>query len=309
MTVVAAGRGRVISPLVGSAAHSKGYWRESWDRLLEDRGGIVAGMVLILMVLVAALAPVLSALVTHVSYSRQDLDNTFLPPGRTHLLGTDEIGRDTLTRLLFGGQVTFEVAFLTVLMLLFVGTTVGVVAGFFGGWIDQLLMRAVDMLLSIPTIFLLILLSILEPFHLSPHTPGSLAVIIAVISWGPLARLTRAETLAVKERDFMIAARSLGAGPLRLMLRHLLPNILAVIVVTATLAIGQVILVEAAIDFVGLGIRAPIPSWGNMLFNAQGYFTHSWWLVLLPGATIFITVMSANIFGNALRDALDPRLR
>ena len=165
-------------------------------------------------------------------------------------------------------------------------------------------MRTVDVVLSIPAVFLFILMSIL--FRPNAIT---LSLIIASVGWGVLARLVRGEVLSVRSRDFMLATRSIGAGDLRLIGRHLLPNVLPIMVVAASLAVGQVILIEAALDFLGLGILPPTPSWGNMLTNAQSYFVHSGWLVIFPGFTIFITVLAANLFGNAVRDAFDPRLR
>ncbi len=274
---------------------------------------MTAGALVLLMVAIAVAAPFLSKyVINHTPYAI-DLANTFSPPSKTNWLGTDEAGRDTLTRLVYGAQVTLTVAFLAVLVSLLVGGTVGLVAGFYGGWVDNILMRFVDILLAIPSIYLLILLTILQPkigpVHLSTSDPRSLAVIIAVVGWGVLARLVRGETLSVKNRDFMVAARSIGASDFRLLARHLLPNVLAVMIVSASLGTGAIIITESVLDFIGLGIQPPIASWGNMLTNSQTYFYHSIWLVMLPGAMIFITVLAMNLFGNALRDAFDPRLK
>ncbi|HEV2475533.1 MAG TPA: ABC transporter permease, partial [Candidatus Dormibacteraeota bacterium] len=196
------------------------------------------------------------------------------------------------------------VAFLTVGIALSVGTAVGMGAGYYGGWIDDLLMRFVDMVLAIPAIFLFILMSIL--IH---PTPITLAGIIASVGWGNVARLVRGEVLSVKQRDFILATRSIGARDFRMMVRHLLPNVLPVLIVAASLGVGQIILIEAALDFLGLGIQPPTPSWGNMLTNAESYFYHSAWLVYFPGIMIFVTVLASNVFGNAIRDAFDPRLK
>jgi peptide/nickel transport system permease protein len=206
--------------------------------------------------------------------------------------------------LIWGARVSLGVAFLTVAMSLTVGTAVGMIAGYYGGWLDDVLMRFVDMVLAIPAIFLFILMSML--FRPNPVT---LAAIVASVGWGSVARLVRGEVLSVKQRDFILATRSIGARDTRLMLRHLLPNVLPVLIVAASLGVGQIILVEAALDFLGLGIQPPTPSWGNMLTNAQSYFFRSGWLVALPGATIFLTVLASNVFGNAVRDAFDPRLK
>jgi peptide/nickel transport system permease protein len=292
---------------------AQSYWSESWERLRGTRVGMGAGALVLVMVAIAVLAPLLATYVIHHTPYSIDLDATFSPPTKQHWLGTDEAGRDTLTRLAYGAQVTLTVAFLAVAVALVVGGTVGLVAGFYGGWVDNILMRFVDVLLSIPAIYLLILLTILQPkigpIHLSTSDPRSLAVIIAVVGWGGLSRLVRGEVLSVKNRDFMLAARSIGASDVRLLARHLLPNVLAVMIVSASLSTGAIIITESILDFIGLGIQPPTASWGNMLTNSQTYFYHSIWLVMLPGVLIFITVLAMNLFGNALRDAFDPRLK
>jgi peptide/nickel transport system permease protein len=283
---------------------AQSYWNESWERLRSNRIGIVCGSLILVLTLIAIAAPVFSHFLTHYEPFQLDLDNTFRPPGQPHLLGTDELGRDTLTRLIYGGRVTLGVALLTVALSLTLGTTVGLAAGFYGGWIDDLLMRLVDVVLAFPAIFLFILMAILfRP------TPITLAVIIASVGWGGVARLVRGEVLSVKQRDFILATRSIGARDTRLIVRHLLPNVLPVLIVAASLGVGQIILIEAALDFLGLGIQPPTASWGNMLTNSQSYFFHSVWLVYFPGITIFVTVLAANLFGNAVRDAFDPRLK
>lgn len=296
-----------------SDRRAESYWRESWRRLRANRIGIFCGSVVVALALLAIAAPLISTYVTHYDPGRQILADTFLPPTRAHPLGTDELGRDTLTRLLFGARVSLLVAFVTVSLLILLGGVVGMVAGFYGGLVDQLLMRIVDVILSVPAIYLLILLTILQPkiggFKMDPSNPVSLAVIIAIVGWGGLARLVRGEVLTVKERDFMLATRAMGATGRRLILVHLLPNVASVMIVAASLAVGGVILTEAALDFIGLGIQPPTASWGNMLANSQVYFYHSIWLVLFPGICIFITVLCMNIFGNAIRDAFDPRLK
>lgn len=295
------------------ARPAQSYFTESWGRLRRNPVGILTGAVVLFMVAVAIAAPLLSTYVIHHDPYSIDLNATFSVPSKAHWLGSDEAGRDTLTRLIYGAQVTLTVAFLAVAVSLLVGGTVGLVAGFYGGWIDNVLMRFVDILLSIPAIYLLILLTILQPklgpVVLSTSDPRSLAVIIAVVSWGGLSRLVRGEVLSVKNRDFMLATRSIGASDFRLISRHLLPNVLAVMIVAASLNVGGIIITESILDFIGLGIQPPTASWGNMLTNAQTYFYHSIWLVLLPGFLIFITVLAMNMFGNALRDAFDPRLK
>ena len=288
----------------GAARPAQSYWNESWERLRANRLGMATGVLIVVLALIAVLAPAFSAVVTHYQPQTIDLDSTFARPGVGHLLGSDELGRDTLTRLIWGARVSLGVAFLTVAMSVFLGTTVGMMAGYYGGWIDDVLMRLVDTVLAIPAIFLFILMSIL----IRPN-PITLAAIVASVGWGQVARLVRGEVLSVKQRDFILATRSIGAKDSRLMVRHLLPNVLPVLIVAASLGVGQIILIEAALDFLGLGIQPPTPSWGNMLTNAQSYFFRSGWLVALPGITIFVTVLASNIFGNAVRDAFDPRLK
>lgn len=287
-----------------SSRPAQSYWNESWERLRANRIGVAAGILILILALIAVAAPLFSQFVTHFDPARQHLTDNFLPPGHPYLLGTDELGRDTLTRLIYGGRVTLGVAFLTVVLSLSLGSTVGLVAGYYGRWLDDLLMRIVDVFLAIPAIFLFILMSIL--FRPNAIT---LAAIIASVGWGGVARLVRGEVLSVKQRDFILAARTIGARDVRVIFRHLLPNVLPVLIVAASLGVGQIILIEAALDFLGLGIQPPTPSWGNMLTNAESYFFHSTWLVVFPGVTIFITVLASNIFGNAVRDAFDPRLK
>jgi peptide/nickel transport system permease protein len=280
----------------------RGYWQISFARLRSNPTGMAAAAVLVLLCLIALFAPAIQGLVTHVGPYQQDLTNLFSPPSKAHLLGTDELGRDTLTRLAYGARVSLTVAFLTAAFTLIIGVTVGVFAGYFGGLIDEILMRLVDSVLAIPAIFLFMLMAIV--FRPGPLT---LSLIIASVSWGATARLVRAETLALKTQQHVLAARSLGATNLRIVALHILPHTLPTVIVAGSLSVGYVILVEAALDFLGLGIQPPTASWGNMLTNAQAYLFQSSWLVILPGGMILATVVSLNVLGNALRDALDPR--
>lgn len=289
----------------GAAARpAQSYWSESWERFRRNRVGMVALTVIVLMCLLAASADLLSAYVTHWSYREQDLDQAFALPSSHHWLGSDELGRDTLTRLLYGARISLSVGFLTVGLALTVGALVGLVAGYYGGILDGVLMRLVDMLLSIPSIFFFILMAIL----IRPNAV-TLSFIIASVGWGSLCRLVRGEVLSLRNRDYILATRSLGAGDIRVLARHLFPNVAPVMIVAASLLVGQVILAEAALSFLGLGIQAPEASWGNMLSNAQTYFVRSPLQVILPGLCIFMTVLAVNVFGNALRDAFDPRLK
>ena len=282
---------------------AQSFLRQSFVQLLHNPAAIVSACILIAMVVIAIFAPLIM-LITHVTPFQQNLESTYSGPSAQHLLGTDELGRDTLTRLVYGARVSLGVGFLTIAVSLAVGGVIGLVAGFYGGIVDDILMRIVDVFLAIPAIFLYILMAILfRP------TAITLALIIASLSWATLARLVRAEVLSLRSRDYVLATRSIGARDGRIIFHHLLPNCLQIMIVAASLGVGQVVLIEAALDFLGLGIQQPTPSWGDMLSNAQVYFTHSVWLVFLPGIMIFLTVIATNLLGNAMRDAFDPRLR
>jgi len=255
---------------------------------------------------VIAAAAFFGPVAVHVAFGGGDIDllNRLAGPSTPHPLGTDELGRDVLTRLIYGTRVTLGVAALTILMAVVVGTSVGMTAGYYGGWADEILMRGVDMLLSIPPILLFILLAIL----LAPG-PVTLSAIIAFVAWGGVSRLVRAETLAIRNREYMTATRSLGASDRRWMVRHVLPNVLPIMSVAASLAMVQVILAEAALDFLGRGIHPPTPSWGSMIADGRDLdqLRHSPWTSLCPGLAIGAAVLGFNLLGDALRDALDPR--
>jgi len=299
---------------LGEPIRGQGYWRQGFARFRRNPLGVTFATVVLFLALLALAAPLVSRYVTHIDPTQQDLTVIFGPLGtKGHLLGTDELGRDVFTRLIWGSRVSLGVGFLTVTLYLLIGGTVGLVAGFYGGIVGELLMRLVDTILAIPVIFLLILVTSVLPIHIGPlhieHDAVSISIVIAITSWGGVARLVRAEVLSIKSREFITATRSIGATGTRIIVRHLLPNVLPVIIVTGSLGLGQIILVEAALDFIGLGVRPPTPTWGNMLFNSQSYFYHSTSLVTLPGLCILVAVLAANIVGNAVRDAFDPRLR
>jgi peptide/nickel transport system permease protein len=258
-------------------------------------GGVIA-------VLVAA--SFLSPWIAPYAPTHIDLANRMSPPSWKHPLGTDELGHDVLTRLLYAGRVSLLVGFSAAVASALLGTLVGLISGFYGGWLDNLLMRFVDVMLSIPDLPILIILA--------RYFGGSLLGIVAVITafgWMGTARLVRGEVLRLKNTDFVEAARALGASPARIMGRHLVPNALAPVIVAATLAVGGAILTEAALSYLGFGIQPPTPSWGNMLQNAQDFIWRTPLLAFWPGLMIFLTVLAFNFFGDGLRDALDPRLR
>jgi peptide/nickel transport system permease protein len=288
-----------------------GLMTMAWRRFRRDKLAMVGGAIMIILILAAIGAPLLSKYVTHYTPQKIELGNTLKPMGYQkspdlprHLLGTDELGRDVLTRIIYGGRVSLYISFLTVLVSLTIGTLLGAVAGFYGGVVDNLLMRFVDIVYAIPGLFLLILIAVV----FRPGVTG-MAFVLASLSWIGVSRLVRGEFLSLKARDFVDAARVVGAGNSRLIFRHILPNATSPIIVAASLAIGNVILTETALSFLGMGVQPPTPSWGNMLTNAQQYLYRAPHLIVIPGIFIFITVLAGNLMGNGLRDALDPRLR
>jgi peptide/nickel transport system permease protein len=275
-----------------------------WRRFRQNKLSMVGLGFLIGMIIVALGAGLISEYVTGFAPSDQSLRDKFAGVNDNgYLLGSDELGRDTLTRLVYGARVSLSVAGLAVLAALTIGAVVGVSAGFYGGWLDSVLMRFVDMVLSIPTIFLLLLVA--SMWRLGPL---KLALVIAVISWVTLSRLVRGEVMAVKGRDYVDAARVVGVSNRRIMWRHILPNVAPVMIVWASLAVPGLILTEATLSFLGLGVQPPTASWGNMLTGALRNWSQSKLIVFLPGMAIYLTVFAINLMGNGLRDALDPRI-
>lgn len=255
--------------------------------------------VLILFVLVGVFAP----WVAPQDPNLQNLANRLQPPlSEGHLLGTDGLGRDVLSRLIYGSRISLIVGFSAVLLSAVIGIIVGLVSGYVGGWVDSLLMRIVDAWLAFP--FLLLAIAIVAVLG---RGLDNIVIALVITGWVLYARLVRGETLSLREREFVLSARGLGASPIAIMTKHILPNSMAPILVVATLEIGVVIVTEASLSFLGLGAAASEPSWGGMLSDGRAYLTRAWWLATLPGLAIFGIVLAVNILGDALRDALDPR--
>jgi peptide/nickel transport system permease protein len=267
---------------------------------------VVAIIILFLIVASTILAP---AVCPHDPLKTQ-AGNKLQPPSADHLFGTDDMGRDVFSRILYAGRVSLTVGFLATFVSLIIGLVVGGLAGYFGGKLDNILMRLTDLFLSFPTLFVLILLSaLLRETNLNFLRSGMLPVVfvIASLSWMGLARLVRAEFLKLREQEFITAALALGARDWRIMLRHILPNSLSIIIVNSTLFVAYSIITESGLSYLGFGIQPPTPTWGNMLNRAQIYVYVAPWLGIFPGLMIFFTVICINYIGDGLRDALDPR--
>jgi peptide/nickel transport system permease protein len=227
---------------------------------------------------------------------------TFAPPSLAHLFGTDAVGRDELARSMAGGRVSMIIGLASMLMAIVLGVGIGSFAGFYGGLVDTLLMRFTDVVLAVPLYLLLFVLSA----SFTDHTPRSVILLIAVLTWTYAARLVRSEFLSLREREFVLAARTIGAKNLRLMFRHILPNAAGPIIVNATLLVGTNIILESVMSYFGFGIQPPDSSWGNLVSDGQSYYGSAPWLVFVPGLLIFFTVLCFNLVGDGLRDALDP---
>jgi peptide/nickel transport system permease protein len=303
----------------------------TWNRFRRHRLGLAGLVTLITLVALCIVVPMISPF----GYDQIDEGSSIefrpamnvSPSGHTHFLGTDEVGRDTFTRLFYAGRISLTVGLLTTVVIVLIGSLVGALAGFYGGWVDTLLMRFVDLLLSLPDLPILLIMSKLLDssgimdgiFGPQLGTVATIVLVLSLLGWLTLSRLVRGSILSLRGLDFVEATRALGAGNRRIIMRHLMPNSLAPIIVSATLAVGSFIIAESALSFLGLGIKPPTPSWGNLLQNAREYSWHitqlnpfqeiRGYLVLFPGLLILLTVLSINFIGDALRDALDPRLK
>ena len=260
------------------------------------------GMVLVLLLVVSAIGA--DFLAPYDPY-KVDIGAVMAPPSVEHPFGTDYLGRDVLSRVIYGGRISLSIGILAVLISGLVGTAVGATAGFAGGWVDELLMRLTDIVLSFPTA--LLALAVMAIFE-NP-TVGKIFIVLGLVGWANIARLVRAEVLAVKERDYITAARSIGVGPLAIVIRHVLPNTLGTLLVVLTLGVAGNILTEAWLSFLGLGAQPPVPSWGAMITEGQFFLTSRPWVCAFPGFAILLTVLGFNMLGDGLRDVLDPRLK
>src|SRR5579863_3221220 len=288
-----------------------------WTRLRRHKLAVAGLVVLTLMVLAAALAKQLAPFdpnaIDNVHWQGTPLPPCFQDAAQCggHALGTDEVGRDLLSRLLFGARISLAVGLFAVLMEILIGSTLGAIAGYYGGWIDYALMRLTDVFLSIPILPLLLVLTAIVAATSSKAALsfGVIVIIIGALTWPSVARWVRASFLSLREREFAEAARAVGNNDGRIIFRHLLPNAVAPIIVQATLDVANVIIVESTLSFLGFGIQPPTASWGSMLSNSQSDLQIAWWAAVFPGLCILVTVLAINYIGDGLRDALDPNMR
>ncbi len=269
-------------------------WKALWRHPLGLAGTCVVGSLVFVAVLAPFIAPYDPLAI--------DVSHVLEPPSLAHPCGTDLLGRDVLSRLIYGARISLEVGVLAVGISLAIGVVLGAVAGYFGGWVDGLISRLIDIMLCFPTIFLILaVIAYLEPSIVN------IMIVIGLTSWMGVARLVRAEFLSLKEREFVLAEKALGASHGRIIFHHILPNALPPILVSATLGVGMAILVESALSFLGLGVQPPTPSWGNMLTEGKETLEIAWWLSVFPGLAILITVLGFNLLGEAIQEITDPR--
>jgi peptide/nickel transport system permease protein len=293
---------RAPAKLSSTPAKQRYFWQDAVRHIRRDFLTIVALVGLIVLTLACLLGPIIVENVLHIDVNRTNIVQRYQPPGELHLLGTDNLGRDQFLRLLYGGRVSLAIAYFASFLSILIGVTVGMFAGFYGGWVDDVIIWLINTLESIPAIFILLTASTIW----SP-SPSVLILILSALGWVGTCRLVRGEVIALRERDYIQAARALGAPNIRLMFNHILPNVISTVIVSLTISAGVLILIESGLSFLGLGVQEPTPSWGNMLIDARTYFAKGTYLVIWPGAMIAITVLFFYILGDGLRDALDPR--
>jgi peptide/nickel transport system permease protein len=291
--------GAIAGGRVGQPAAS-GHWGQAWRRLRRDRAALAGGAVIIALILCAVFAPWIAPY----DYVGQNMANRYAPPGGANLLGTDSLGRDVLSRLFFGARISLAVGVIAVGIAVSFGVMVGAVAGYLGGKIDLLLMWVMDLILAFPAL----LLAIAIASALGPSVTNAM-IAIGIVNIPAFARLVRSSVLTIRGQEFVEAARSIGAGTTRIIALHVVPNVMAVVIVRATVALGFAILTEAGLSFIGLGAQPPDPSWGGMLNDGREAIRRAAHLTTIPGLCIMVTVLAFNLLGDGLRDALDPRMK
>jgi peptide/nickel transport system permease protein len=271
-----------------------------WKRFKKNKIALAGSCVVILLFVVSIFAPVIAPYDTN----EINLKLVLAPPSASHLCGTDQLGRDVFSRMVWGSRISLKVGFVATGIAILIGAVLGAVAGYYGRWTDAVIMRFVDIMLCFPTFFLILaVIALLEP------SIWNIMIIIGLTGWMGITRLVRADFTSLKERDFVLAARAIGASDLRIIFIHILPNAMASVLVAATLGVAGAILTESALSFLGIGVQPPTPSWGNILTAGKDNIDIAWWLSLYPGLAILITVLGYNLLGEGIRDSLDPRLK
>jgi len=271
-----------------------------WKRFRKNRLAVMGGVVVLSLFFIAIFAPFLSPSDPNAINVKHILE----PPSLEHPFGTDDLGRDIFSRVLWGSRISLSVGFVAVGIATIIGVILGALSGYYGSWIDRVIMRFVDIMLSIPTFFLLLaVIAFLEP------SIWNIMIVIGLTSWMGVARLVRAEVLSTREREFVLAAKAIGASDLRIIFKHILPNSMAPVLVSTVLGIAGAILVESALSFLGIGVQPPTPSWGNILTAGKDNIEIAWWLSVFPGLAILVTVLSYNLLGEGIRDSIDPRMK
>lgn len=271
-----------------------------WEMFYKNKLMLAGSGIVLLLFIVSFLAPWLAPY----DPGQINLSNVLVPPSSSYLFGTDQLGRDVFSRMIWGARISLKVGFVATGLAIIIGIIMGSLAGYYGGWIDAVIMRFVDIMLCFPTFFLILaVIAFLEP------SIWNIMIVIGLTGWMGVTRLVRADFISLKERDFVQAAKAIGASDLRIIILHILPNAFASILVAATLGIAGAILTESALSFLGIGVQPPTPSWGNILTAGKDNIDIAWWLSLYPGLAILITVVGYNLLGEGIRDALDPRLK
>ncbi len=271
-----------------------------WNRYKKNKLALTGSAIVVFFFLLSIFAPWISPY----DPGAINLQIVLSPPSAAHPLGTDQLGRDVLSRMIWGSQISLKVGFVSTGIAILIGMVLGAVAGYYGRWVDTLIMRAVDIMLCFPTFFLILaVIAFLEP------SIWNIMIIIGLTGWMGITRLVRADFISLKERDFVQAARAIGASDFRIIFSHLLPNAMASLLVAATFGIAGAILTESALSFLGIGVQPPTPSWGNILTDGKDNIDIAWWLSLYPGMAILLTVLGYNLLGEGIRDTLDPRLK
>lgn len=282
----------------------RSFWNRVIKQILRDRLTLLALSILFIFTVASFFGPTIVENALHVDVEDASVRDRYLPPSPEHILGTDQLGRDQFIRLLYGGRISLLIAYSASLLAMTIGVSVGTLAGYFGGAVDDLLTWVISTLSSIPSLFLLLIASAI----FSP-SPEVLVMILGFLSWIQIARLVRGQILSLKRQDFVLAAQALGSSDLRIMVYHILPNVISIALIAVTISAGNLILVESGLSFLGLGVQPPTPTWGNMLSDSRSYFSYGIHLVVWPGTMITLTVLCFFLLGDGLRDALDPRSR